>query len=132
MPAHIYWRVDRYHDAAAANEHAIHSDEQYIPDRNAQGGFYSVAYYPNNIHFPFAAAQMAGRSQLALEAARKLVERVGEQAYRDIPMLEDFGPMPVYAMVRFGKWEEILEGMITAVTAKKERMTRSFTCGPRR
>ncbi len=109
MPAHVYWRVGRYHDVAEANEHAIHTDEQYIPDRNAGGGFYSVAYYPHNIHFLFTAAAMEGRSQLALETAHKLVEQVGEQAYRDIPMLEDFGPMPVYAMVRFGKWEEILK-----------------------
>ena len=109
MPAHIYWRVGRYHDAATANEHAIHSDESYIQDRNAQGGFYSVAYYPHNIHFLFAATQMEGRSELALEAARKLVERVPEDAYRTIPMLEDFRPMPLFALVRFGKWNEILE-----------------------
>ena len=109
MPAHIYWRVGRYHDAATANEHAIHSDEQYIPDRNAQGGFYSVAYYPHNIHFLFAATQMEGRSELALETARKLVERVPDEVYREIPMLEDFRPMPLFALVRFGKWNEILQ-----------------------
>ena len=109
MPAHIYWRVGRYHDAVVANEHAIHSDEAYIPDRNAQGGFYSVAYYPHNIHFLFAAAHMEGNSKLALDAARKLVEQVPDEAYRETPMLEDFRPMPLFALVRFGKWNEVLQ-----------------------
>ena len=36
-------------------------------------GFYSLSYYPHNIHFLFAASQMQGRSELALTAARKLV-----------------------------------------------------------
>lgn len=109
MPAHIYWRVGRYHDAVVANEHAIHSDEAYIPDRNAQGGFYSVAYYPHNIHFLFAAAQMEGNSKLAIDAARKLVAQVPDEAYRATPMLEDFRPMPLFALVRFGKWNEVLQ-----------------------
>ena len=109
MPAHIYWRVGRYHDAVVANEHAIHSDETYIPDRNAQGGFYSVAYYPHNIHFLFAAAQMEGNSKRAIDAARKLIEQVPEEAYRETPMLEDFKPMPLFALVRFGKWNEVLQ-----------------------
>ena len=108
MPAHIYWRVGRYHDAVVANEHAIHSDETYIPDRNAQGGFYSLAYYPHNIHFLFAGAHMEGNSKLAIDAARKLIAEVPEESYREIPMLEDFKPMPLFALVRFGKWDDVL------------------------
>jgi hypothetical protein len=108
MPAHTFWRVGRYHDAALANEHAIHVDEDYIPDRNVTG-FYPLAYYPHNIHFLFAAAQMEGDSALALEAARKLVSKVPEQAYREFPPAEDFLPTPLFALVRFGKWDEILQ-----------------------
>ncbi|ADE14693.1 Tetratricopeptide TPR_4 [Nitrosococcus halophilus Nc 4] len=107
MPAHIYWRVGRYHKAVVANEHAIHTDEQYIPDRGAQG-LYRLGYYPHNIHFLFAAAQMEGNGQLALEAARKLVASVPEETYPTFPQLEEFRPMPLYALVRFGKWAEIL------------------------
>lgn len=112
MPAHIYWRVGRYHDAARINEHAIRADEAHIlggtRDQNAHS-FYALAYYPHNIHFLFAAAQMEGRSELALEAARKLVTKIPDQAYRNIPVLEDFKPMPLFALVRFGKWQEILQ-----------------------
>jgi tetratricopeptide (TPR) repeat protein len=107
MPAHVYWRVGHYYEAARANEHAIHADERYIPERSAQG-IYPLAYYPHNIHFLFAAAQMGGRSQVALEAAHKLVASVPDEAYREFPQLEDFRPMPLYGLVRFGHWEEIL------------------------
>jgi tetratricopeptide (TPR) repeat protein len=107
MPAHVYWRVGRYHDASIANEHAIHADESYLPDRNVQG-FYPAAYYPHNIHFLFASASMEGRSAQALDAARKLVEKTPVDTLRSMPFLEDFLPTPLFAMTRFGMWEEIL------------------------
>lgn len=107
MPTHIYWRVGRYHEAALANEHAIHTDENYIRDRGAQG-FYPLAYYPHNIHFLFAAAQMEGRSRATLAAARKLVASIPEEAYREFPQFEDLRTMPLCALVRFGKWNAIL------------------------
>jgi len=112
MPSHVYWRVGRYHDAARINERAIQVDETHAVggtrDQNAHS-FYNLAYYPHNIHFLFAAAQMEGRSQLALKAARKLVAKIPAQAYRDVPVLEDFRPMPLFALVRFGKWQQILQ-----------------------
>ena len=46
-------------------------DEAYIAQCNAQG-FYPAMYYPHNIHFLWAAASMAGRSEVAIEAARKV------------------------------------------------------------
>ncbi|MES1022105.1 hypothetical protein ABN584_04265 [Gloeocapsa sp. BRSZ] len=112
MPSHVYWRVGRYYDAARINERAIRVDETHgvggTRDQNVHS-YYALAYYPHNIHFLFAAAQMAGRSNLALEAARKLVAKIPDRAYREIPALEDFKPMPLFALVRFGKWQEILQ-----------------------
>ncbi len=55
MPAHIFWRVGRYNDAAAANIQAAKVDEAYIKQCNAQG-FYPAMYYPHNIHFLWSAA----------------------------------------------------------------------------
>jgi len=107
MPGHTYWRVGRYHDAVIANEHAIHSDESYIPDRGAQG-LYVVAYYPHNIHFLSIAAQMEGNSKLAIEAARKVAEKIPDEVAVAVPLLQNFDPMPFFALVRFGKWDEIL------------------------
>ena len=113
MPSHVYWRVGQYPDAGRVNETAIQVDEATFR-RGVQGAdqgthaFYSLSYYPHNIHFLFAASQMQGRSELALVAARKLVAVIPEPAYREVPALEDFRPMPLFSMVRFGKWTEIL------------------------
>jgi tetratricopeptide (TPR) repeat protein len=67
-----------------------------------------MSYYPHNVHFLFAASHMQGRSEMALTSARKLVGVIPDPAYRSIPALEDFRPMPLFALVRFGKWSEIL------------------------
>lgn len=112
MPSHVYWRVGRYQDAARINKQAIAADETHLVggtrDQNAHN-FYSLLYYPHNIHFLFAAAQMGGQSELALEAARKLVSKIPEPAYDEISALEDFKPMPLFALARFGKWQAILQ-----------------------
>jgi tetratricopeptide (TPR) repeat protein len=110
MPAHIYWRTGMYADAARVNEHAIHTDEMTVggtPD-DPTHGFYALAYYPHNIHFLFAANQMRGNSAGAVEAARYLVDQIPEDVYKELPILEDFRPMAIYALVRFGKWDEIM------------------------
>ncbi len=108
MPAHTYWRVGRYEDAYRVNVAAHDVDNNTVGGTPDQGTFYSMAYYPHNIHFLFAAAQMLGNSTDAIDAARDLVSKLPEEAYRAVPALEDFRPMFYYALVRFGQWEEIL------------------------
>jgi tetratricopeptide (TPR) repeat protein len=113
MAAHIYWRVGRYQDAIRVNQDAIRADEAYFqvggaPDLPTHG-LYVFGYYPHNIHFVFAAAQMSGQSALAIEAARKLVERVPEAVARAVPALEDFRSMALFALVRFGQWDAVLQ-----------------------
>jgi tetratricopeptide (TPR) repeat protein len=51
---------------------------------------------------------MLGNSVDTVQAARDLVSALPQDIYREIPMLEDFNPMLYYALVRFGKWDEIL------------------------
>ncbi|MBY9067295.1 hypothetical protein K1X12_10315 [Hyphomonas sp. WL0036] len=107
MPAHIFWRVGRYDDAAAANILAAQVDEDYIAQCNAQG-FYPALYYPHNIHFLWAAASMSGQSAVALEAAQKLADNVRIEQVEQFPTVEFFRTIPLLAQVQFGKWEDIL------------------------
>jgi tetratricopeptide (TPR) repeat protein len=111
MPAHIYWRTGRYHDAYRINEDAIHSDEHTVGGKPDQGAhtLYSLLYYPHNIHFLMAAGQMEGRSQESLAAARRVATDIPLSAYQEVPAMEDFMPLPLFAMVRFGKWDNILK-----------------------
>lgn len=107
MPSHIYLRVGRYHDASQANEKAAAADESYITQCRAQG-FYPAAYYPHNIHFLYASAAFEGRSEVSIEAARKLSANMTEEIVAQVPISEEFVPMQYYALARFGRWDELL------------------------
>lgn len=104
MPSHIYARLGRYEDAVEANLAAIAADEDYITQCRAQG-IYPLAYYPHNIHFLWAAQTRLGRSSDAIASARKVRSKIAEDQ-RD--KMQNFVSVPLYALVRFGRWEEIL------------------------
>jgi tetratricopeptide (TPR) repeat protein len=109
MPSHIYMRVGRYADAANSNVSAIMADEQYLSQCHAQG-LYPVGYYPHNIHFLWAAATMQGRSEAALDAAERVAKEVSGVTCCAMSELsaEDQSSTPLYTLVRFGKWREVL------------------------
>ena len=107
MPAHIYWRVGRYNDAAQANILAAKIDEDYIAQCNAQG-FYPAMYYPHNIHFLWSASTMQGQSKVAIEAGRKLADNVSLEQVDQFPTIEFFKTIPLLSLVQFGQWDEIL------------------------
>lgn len=109
MPSHIFMRVGRYAEATAANYKAIAADEDYISQCRAQG-IYPAAYYPHNIHFLSATLAMEGRSREAMEASRKVA---GAHTHADLAE-PGFGfphllrAIPLFSMVRFGQWDQIL------------------------
>jgi len=107
MPAHIYLRVGRYADAAEANVRAIAADEDYLAQCQAQG-LYPVSYYPHNLHFLWAAATLEGRSEVAIDAARRVAEKVPHHHVGALSWTADFPVTPLLAYARFGRWREIL------------------------
>jgi tetratricopeptide (TPR) repeat protein len=108
MPSHIYWRIGRYFDASEANVRAAKVDEDYIAQCNAQG-FYPALYYPHNIHFLWASASMEGRSAIAIEAGRKVAANVRLEQIKEFPTVEFFQTVPLLSLVRFARWDEILQ-----------------------
>jgi tetratricopeptide (TPR) repeat protein len=107
MPAHIYMRVGRYEDVVASNQKAVAADEDYIAQCRAQG-MYPLGYYPHNIHFVWMGATMSGQGRLAVEAARKTASSIASATPEQLPFVQGFLVVPYYALVRFGKWDEIL------------------------
>jgi tetratricopeptide (TPR) repeat protein len=91
-----------------ANQLAIAADEDYISQCHAQG-IYPLAYYPHNIHFLWTSASMAGQSQTAIKASRDLVASIPREQVEKMPFLQVFLVPQYYALVRFGKWDEILK-----------------------
>jgi pimeloyl-ACP methyl ester carboxylesterase len=107
MPAHIYIRVGRYADAADANVRAIAADEDYLAQCQAQG-LYPVSYYPHNLHFLWAAATFEGRAAAAVDAARKVAEKVPHHHAGALAWTADFPVTPMLAYTRFGRWRDVL------------------------
>ena len=107
MPAHIYIRVGRYADAADANVRAILADEDYLAQCQAQG-LYPVSYYPHNLHFLWAAATFEGRGAVAVDAARKVAEKVPHHHAGALAWTADFPVTPMLAYTRFGRWQDVL------------------------
>jgi tetratricopeptide (TPR) repeat protein len=107
MPSHIYIRLGMYAEATRHNHQAVMVDKHYLEGRRLSG-VYPIGYYPHNIHFLWAALTMQGRSVEALKAARDLVHAVPSDAFR-APEIEPFFPTPLFALARFGHWEQILQ-----------------------
>lgn len=109
MPAHIFIRTGRYRDAIVANERAIAADSSYLTQCHAQG-MYPVAYVPHNHHFLSAAATFGGNSAKALLAAQHMAMNQDRQLMRapGYGTLQHYMVIPLYAMIKFGQWEKIL------------------------
>ncbi len=108
MPGHIYIRVGRYAEAIEANEHAVHADESYIGQERPAMGIYTGAYYPHNYHFMAFAAQLAGRSEKAIEAARIVSERIPLEIAAQVPFAQPIVVFHQLELQTFGRWEEVL------------------------
>lgn len=107
MPSHIFVRVGRYADASDANEQAVLADRRYLRERRPEG-IYPMMYFPHNLQFLSVSASMEGRSAVAVRAARELADAVPDHNVRHMPMLEMFRPALLFALVRFGRWDDVL------------------------
>lgn len=108
MPAHIYMRLGKYHDAVERNQQAADIDQQYLAARNLTGE-YADGYYTHNLHFLWASLAMEGRNVEAMKAARDLTATITtEEASKD-RWKERYLATPTFSMIRFGRWEELLK-----------------------
>ncbi len=109
MPSHIYMRLGRYADSYAANARASQADEAYVASCKAQG-IYPLNYYPHNLHFMVWSAMFQGRSAAALDAARIVQAKVPKDMQGNaFAAFETFMSQPMYVLVRFGRWQDLLQ-----------------------
>jgi tetratricopeptide (TPR) repeat protein len=110
MPSHIYIRTGHYHEGTLANQRAMESDHAYINQCHAQG-IYPLAYVPHNHHFLWATATLEGASALAMDAARSTAAMADSALLQEpgFGTLQHYYVIPLYSMVRFGKWDDILK-----------------------
>jgi tetratricopeptide (TPR) repeat protein len=101
MPSHIYFRVGRYLDALADNKTAIGVDEKYLTATNAPMAVYRLGYYPHNVHFVLASAQMAGDGPTVIAAAEKLRGLIPDEVARGIALVQPVKAAPYFAYALF-------------------------------
>ncbi|KAI9934525.1 hypothetical protein ASPWEDRAFT_43956 [Aspergillus wentii DTO 134E9] len=111
MPTHIDIACGDYRRAVDSNHEAMVSDDKYFARET--GSVIYTMYRAHNVYAKTYAAIMSGRSKDAICAAKKLWDIVDVPllSIRSPPMadwVESFlGALP-HALVRFGRWEEIL------------------------
>ena len=108
MPSHIYYRVGRYLDALADNKVAVGVDEKYLTETGAPMGVYRLGYYPHNIHFVMASAQMAGDGITVIAAADKLRGLIPDELARGIALVQPVKAAPYFAHAQFSTPDAIL------------------------
>ncbi|RMJ26061.1 hypothetical protein PHISP_03088 [Aspergillus sp. HF37] len=112
MPTHLDVLCGDYRRAIASNSEAIRADEKFLA-RSGPLNFYTL-YRAHNHHFRIYAALFAGQSKVALDTVGELEAAIPEELLRveSPPMadwLEGFLGMRVHALIRFGRWHDILD-----------------------
>lgn len=109
MPAHIYIRVGRYHDATLNNLRATEADDRFMAVcGSGSNGVYPLGYVPHNWHFMAMSAGLEGNARMSLHAARQTAAKVDAALLDELTFLQAFLVTPLQAQVRFGRWDEIL------------------------
>lgn len=128
MPSHIYVRVGDYVNMAEANRRGIAADAKIVA-RTGRGGFYEV-YRAHNYHFLVYAAMFEGRADEAIATAREMVRELPMATVREhADMLEAFLAVPYHALVRFGRWDDILREPEPAEWQSVTRAMRHYARG---
>ncbi|WP_425839480.1 tetratricopeptide repeat protein [Streptomyces fractus] len=112
MPSHIDVLCGDYRRTIAANTRAIEADE-LASARDGAMNFYTL-YRCHNVHFRLYAAMFAGQAEVAFDSVDRLEAAVPEALLRvDSPpmadWLEGFLGMRVHALVRFGRWRDLID-----------------------
>ena len=112
MPTHIDFQCGHYHNVVARNSEAILADRKFL-EREGPLNMFSYSRI-HNIHFKLYGAMFLGHYGSAMAAVREFAETVPEALIRieSPPMadlLEGYYGLKPHALIRFGRWREILD-----------------------
>jgi tetratricopeptide (TPR) repeat protein len=112
MPSHIYILCGQYEKAIASNIEAVVADDKYLAVDSELGIYY--VYLLHNIHFQVYGALFSGPYGPAMRAAIQMQATVRPEYLHAghaflVNHLEAFYGMKAHVLVRFGKWQAILD-----------------------
>jgi tetratricopeptide (TPR) repeat protein len=121
MPGHIYAQSDKIQEAISAFSAAAANEQKWI----ASDSLYPTGHYGHNVHFLIHALNLGGRYDDSLKWVQDLFtykdnprERAGNNQ-RTVWRQGYFGL--IKSVVRFEKWNEILDGKTVPVYDKPEQ-----------
>ncbi len=106
MTSHIWMRQGRYAEAVSVNQAAIAADEALAAQMRAQG-FDPPAPPSHHLHFLWSSAVLAGQGATAIGAADGAALAVAQGARTYGGGDDYFVALPLFARVRFARWDEI-------------------------
>lgn len=101
MPAHIYINTGRQADSIRVNVAAAKSDEAFIRESGDQSLF-RYGYYPHNVHFIVASAQLSGDMATAIREARRLRRVLDPATSQRVAWIQVIDAAPFMAAAQFG------------------------------
>ena len=112
MPTHIDVLCGHYSNVVVSNARAIIADRKYL-EREGALNFYSL-YRCHDYHFTLYGAMFLGQYKLALDAANEMIATLPEELLKvETPPMADwaegFVPMKMHVLIRFGKWQDIID-----------------------
>jgi tetratricopeptide (TPR) repeat protein len=107
MATHIDVLCGDYMNVVSRNHTATVADRKFL-ERSGAENFYTL-YRCHNYHFKIYGAMFLGQPKAALKTADELIETLPEAIVRPMAdWLEGFVPMKQHALIRFGRWHDIL------------------------
>ncbi len=117
MPTHLDVLCGDYRQVVSSNTAAIAADQKFVAREGAMNMY--TLYRAHNYHFKIYGAMFLGQAQTALATADLLAAAIPEELLRvDVPpmadWLEGFVPMKMHALIRFGRWQDIVDAPLPA------------------
>lgn len=112
MSTHIDVLCGHYHNVVVWNQAAIVADRLFL-ERAGPMNFYTL-YRVHNYHFKMYGGMFMGNYEAAREAADEMLTTIPEELLRvQVPpmadWLEPYVPLGLHVLIRFGKWQEIID-----------------------
>jgi tetratricopeptide (TPR) repeat protein len=115
MPTHIDVLVGDYEKCVLYNCKAIEADERSMvisPGTAGRESFY-FGYIVHNFHMSCYGAILGGYESKAMELSQKLNQALSEEMFEEYPdltaYLEAYSALDVHVLIRFGRWQKLLE-----------------------
>lgn len=110
MATHIDVLCGNYQDVVVGNTSGIEADLKFW-NNSGPMNFYSM-YRVHNYHFKLYGAMFLGQFDEAMSAVDSMYETIPDELVRFGPFpnfIESYMSMRTHALVRFGKWQELID-----------------------